>query len=158
MARKASSKFWPCLRVVARMLARVAEAAARGRHTRGRHSTTTSGSLRARLTPICLRFGPSLRRRPAIRLAFWRRDGGTDEFSGVFTGRRNCASSSSSSRIFSSRRSMAAALRQLPLLATHQLQQLLAAQPGQRGVVQRARGLTAAPLTPRLRRPAAVRG
>ena len=77
-------------------------------HARGRHSTTTSGSLRTRLLPTCPRFGPSLRRRPATRFAFWARDGGTDEFSGVFAGCRNCASSSSSSRIFSSRRSIAA--------------------------------------------------
>ena len=76
-------------------------------HARGRHSTTMSGSLRTRLTPTCPRFGPSFRR-PATRLGFRAWDGGTDEFSGVFAGCRNCANSSSSSRIFSSRRSIAA--------------------------------------------------
>ena len=77
-------------------------------HARGRHSTTTSGSLRTRLTPTCPRLGPAFRPRRSTRFAFWPRDGGTDELSGVFAGRRNCDSSSSSSRIFSSRRSIAA--------------------------------------------------
>ena len=132
-------------------------------HARGRHSTTTSGSLRTRLTPTCPRFGPSFRRRPATRFAFWPRDGGTDEFSGVFAGRRNCASSSSSSRIFSSRRSIAASRsassscwRPITSPAGQQLQQLLAAQPIQLLAVHRPGRLTEPQLTPRLRRPTGV--